>query len=167
VRGAAVEMTAHGRGGKPKAGFPPRPQALEIAQDAIPTFPPPRRGAEKWKTKSTFPHFPACCLWNSKPTRKGDLAAGRYAPAFRLILRLENAASRLSGSAAPAAEILEVRVDRPLLMDTICPTGMYGLYRLYVCRRGSCDRAKCCPVKRSDSRGRCPRPDLDCFGWRG
>ena len=35
VRPTAVEMTAHGHGGKPKAGFPPRPQALEIAQDAI------------------------------------------------------------------------------------------------------------------------------------
>jgi hypothetical protein len=36
-------MTGHGRGGKPKARFPPRPQPLEIANNAIPTFPPSRR----------------------------------------------------------------------------------------------------------------------------
>jgi hypothetical protein len=93
----AVEMTAYGRGGKPKAGFPPRPQALEIAQDAIPTFPPPRRGAEKWKTKSTFPTFPLAAfgVLKLKQHRKEDLAAGRYAPAFRLILQLENAEHRV------------------------------------------------------------------------
>jgi hypothetical protein len=73
---------------------PLRPQALEIAQDAIPTFPPPRRGAEKWKTKKHVSHFPACCLWVFKTTRKGGLAAGRYAPPFRLILRLENAGAK-------------------------------------------------------------------------
>ncbi len=53
-------MTGHGRGGKPKAGFPPRPQPLEIANDAIPTFPQPRRGAEKWKNEKHVSHFPAC-----------------------------------------------------------------------------------------------------------
>jgi hypothetical protein len=58
----AVEMTGHGRGGKPKAGFPPRPQPLEIANCAIPTFPQPRRRAEKWKTKKHVFHFPAHCL---------------------------------------------------------------------------------------------------------
>lgn len=33
-----------------------------IAKAAIPTFPQPRRGAEKWKTKSTFPTFPLTVL---------------------------------------------------------------------------------------------------------
>src|SRR5271157_3764997 len=32
-------MTGGGRGGKPKAGFPPRPPPLEIAKGALPTFP--------------------------------------------------------------------------------------------------------------------------------
>src|ERR1700682_4189010 len=64
-------MPDHGRGGKPKAGFPPRPQSLEIAQDAISTFPQSRRGAEKWKTKTTFPTFPLV-VYISKP--KGALA---------------------------------------------------------------------------------------------
>ena len=82
----AVEMPRHGHGGKPKAGFPPRPQPLGIAEDAIPTFPPPRRGAEKWKTKGTFPTFPLAGLGFQR-TQKGDLAADRFAPAFRLILR--------------------------------------------------------------------------------
>src|SRR5215471_13035350 len=82
-------MTGHGRGGKPNPGFPPRPQPLEIAA-AIPTFPQPRRGAEKWKTKRTFSTFPlVVCLFLT--TQKGGLAADRFAPAFRLILRLENA----------------------------------------------------------------------------
>jgi hypothetical protein len=35
---AAVEMTRHGKRGKPKAGFPLFPRRLEIAF-AIPTFP--------------------------------------------------------------------------------------------------------------------------------
>jgi hypothetical protein len=35
----AVEMTGYGKGGKPKAGFPPFPQPLEN-RFAIPTFPP-------------------------------------------------------------------------------------------------------------------------------
>src|ERR1700694_5114057 len=83
-------MTGDGRGGKPKAGFPPRPQPLEIANNAIPTFPQPRRGAEKWKTKSTFPTFPLA-VFSSQTNQKGGLAADRFAPTSRLILRLENA----------------------------------------------------------------------------
>ena len=35
-------MPGDGRRGKPKAGFPQRPPPLEIANYAIPTFPPPR-----------------------------------------------------------------------------------------------------------------------------
>src|SRR6202790_2091746 len=51
-------MTGYGRRGKPKTGFPPRPQPLEIANNAIPTFPQPLLRVEKWKTKSRFPTFP-------------------------------------------------------------------------------------------------------------
>jgi hypothetical protein len=58
VKTKAVEMTGYGRRGKPKTGFPPRPQPLEIANNAIPTFPQPLLGVEKWKTKSRFPTFP-------------------------------------------------------------------------------------------------------------
>lgn len=47
-----------------------RPQPLEIAEGAIPTFPQPRRGAEKWKTKSTFPTFPLAVLKVKTESRK-------------------------------------------------------------------------------------------------
>src|SRR5688572_23856144 len=82
----AVEMTGHGRGGKPKAGFPPRPQPLEIATSAIPTFPQPRRRAEKWKTKNTFPTFPltVLCLFLNQGRRPGS---GSLRSRSRLILR--------------------------------------------------------------------------------
>src|SRR5579864_8052065 len=50
-------MPGHGRGGKPKAGFPPRPPPLEIA-NAIPTFPPPRRGRGKVESQKQASHFP-------------------------------------------------------------------------------------------------------------
>src|SRR5712692_10563753 len=53
----AVELPGHGRGGKPKAGFPPRPQPLEIAQSAIPTFPPPRPSHGKVESQSQASHF--------------------------------------------------------------------------------------------------------------
>ena len=52
---------------------------------------PGDEGAEKWKTKGTFPTFPLDVFVSSKTTQKGGLAAGRFAPAFRLILQLENA----------------------------------------------------------------------------
>jgi hypothetical protein len=64
--------------------FPP---PLEIAA-AIPTFPQPLRRVEKWKTKSRFPTFPLVVLYLfQNPTKKGSLAADRFAPAFRLILQ--------------------------------------------------------------------------------
>jgi hypothetical protein len=82
-----------GQRGKPKPGFPRCPQPLEITQNVIPTFPPPRLGVGKWKTKSRFPTFPLVVLYLSQnQTKKGGLAADRFAPAFRLILGLENAA---------------------------------------------------------------------------
>src|SRR6185312_10377202 len=52
----AVEMTGHGRRGKPKAGFPPTPTALGN-RCTISTFPPPRRAMEKWETRNRFPTF--------------------------------------------------------------------------------------------------------------
>ena len=87
----AVEMTGRGHRGKPKAGFPPRPQPLEIAEAAIPTFPPPRRAMEKWKAqKQAFPLFHSpdfICLTDlRKEARRRS-----FAPPSRLIVRLENA----------------------------------------------------------------------------
>lgn len=46
------------------------------------------------KTKSRFPTFPLAVFSSPKTNQKGGLAAGRFAPAFRLILRLENARGR-------------------------------------------------------------------------
>ena len=48
-------MPGYGRGGKPTSGFPPRPQPLEIAKGATPTFPPLRRLLCLFKTKSKTP----------------------------------------------------------------------------------------------------------------
>ena len=75
-----------------------RPQSLEIAKAAIPTFPQLPRGAEKWKTKSRFPTFPLAVFSSPKTNQKGGLAADRFAPASRLILGLENAGSGREGS---------------------------------------------------------------------
>ena len=75
-------MTDYGRRGKPKAGFPPRPQSLEIADCAISTFPQSRLGAEKWKTEPTFPTFPLV-VYMSRP--KGAWRSLRSA--LRLILQ--------------------------------------------------------------------------------
>jgi hypothetical protein len=69
-------MTDYGRRGKPKAGFPPRPQSLEIADCAISTFPQSRLGAEKWKTEPTFPTFPLVVLYVQDRKEPG----GRFAP---------------------------------------------------------------------------------------
>jgi hypothetical protein len=63
---------------------------LEIANGAISTFPPPPLGVEKWKTKTGFPlsHSLFVCL---KTNQKGARRRSLRSPAFRLILRLENA----------------------------------------------------------------------------
>ena len=54
----AVEMTGHGKRGKPKAGFPCFPQPLEIA-GAIPTFPQTRRRPRgKVEIQQQDSHFP-------------------------------------------------------------------------------------------------------------
>ncbi len=60
---------------------PLRPQPLEIANDAIPTFPQPRREAEKWKNEQHVSHFPAHGFVFVSKTQKGGLAADRFAPA--------------------------------------------------------------------------------------
>ena len=124
--GRAVEMPAHGPGGKPKAGFPPGPQPLEIANDAIPTFPPPRLFAYPRKTNPNPQRILNCVPWESgnrkarfplshrtgslrrkegecvsvedafgtpEQNQKRRPGGSRSAPAFRLILRLENAAT--------------------------------------------------------------------------
>jgi hypothetical protein len=73
----AVEMTGHGRRGKPKAGFPRTPTALGN-RCAIPTFPPPRRAMEKWKTRNRFPTFPLhtiSCFHLNSERRPGGGAA--------------------------------------------------------------------------------------------
>ena len=71
----AVEMTGYGRRGKPKTGFPPRPQPLEIANNAISTFPQPLLGVEKWKTKSKFPTFPLV-VFALKPNQERKPSGG-------------------------------------------------------------------------------------------
>ncbi len=62
------------------------PQPLEIA-GAIPTFPQLLLRVEKWKTKSRFPTFPLVVSLSKTNTKKGGLAADRFAPASRLILQ--------------------------------------------------------------------------------
>jgi hypothetical protein len=85
----AVEMTGHGRRGKPNAGFPPAPTALGN-RGAIPTFPPSPRRSGKWKTKNRFPHFPLPRVALFDQIQKGGLAA-ELRSSSRLIVRLENA----------------------------------------------------------------------------
>lgn len=74
----AMEMTGGGKRGKPGPGFPSFPTALGN-RCAIPTFPPPRRGVEKWKTKGRFPTFPLV-VFSSNQIKKGDPAADRSLP---------------------------------------------------------------------------------------
>jgi hypothetical protein len=92
----AVEMTGHGRRGKPKAGFPPRPQPLEIANCAIPTFPPLRRSNGKVENQKQVSHFPTAydLPWMTK-FRKEGLAA-ELRSFSRLTVRLEYAPHRFA-----------------------------------------------------------------------
>jgi len=84
-----------GKRGNPKAGFPLFPPFLgNLANNArFPHFHSSggSRRMEKWKTKSRFPTFPLAVFSSPKTNQKGGLAADRFAPAFRLILGLENA----------------------------------------------------------------------------
>jgi len=76
----AVEMPGPWTQRKTKSRSPLRPQPLEIAEDAISTFPPPRRCP--WKSgnpRAGFPLFHRLDFSLSKQLQ-GGLAAGRYAP---------------------------------------------------------------------------------------
>ena len=78
---------------KTKGRFPSAPTALgnrKQRDSHIPTA-ATRRG--KVENEKHVSHFPACCFTVSNKNQKGGLAADRFAPAFRLILRLENAES--------------------------------------------------------------------------
>jgi len=50
-------MPGHGRGGKPKAGFPPCPQPLELAA-RFPHSHRPGEAEEKWTANIRPPTFP-------------------------------------------------------------------------------------------------------------
>jgi hypothetical protein len=81
---------------KTKGRFPSLPTALGNRKKRdfhIPTAPARRGKVENQKQVS---HFPTCCFLNQNQIKKGGLAADRFAPAFRLILRLENAKSGVS-----------------------------------------------------------------------
>lgn len=55
----AVEMAGYGRGGKPKAGFPPRPQPLEIDEARFPHSRRPDDDASgKVEIQRQDSHFP-------------------------------------------------------------------------------------------------------------
>jgi hypothetical protein len=81
-------MTGYGRGGKPKTGFPPRPQPLEIA-GAIPTFPPPRRSRGKVESQKQASHFPTARMlfYEDGRGKRKEPGAGHFVPGSRLILR--------------------------------------------------------------------------------
>jgi hypothetical protein len=84
--GRAVEMTGHGKRGKPNPSFPRFPQPLEIAL-AIPTFPHrPGEARKSGKRKARFPLSRLLFVF-TKRIKKETLAADRFAPAFRLILQ--------------------------------------------------------------------------------
>jgi hypothetical protein len=76
---------------KTKDGFPTAPTALgnRKRRDSHISTAATRRG--KVENEKHVSHFPARCLCVFQTTQKGGLAPGRSAPAFRLILQLENA----------------------------------------------------------------------------
>jgi hypothetical protein len=73
----AAEMTGCGRRGKPKPGFPRRPQAPWKTLTAISTFPQPRltTAMEKWKSNHRIPTFPRLIALFKIKT-KGDINPG-------------------------------------------------------------------------------------------
>ena len=88
----AEEMTAYGRREKPTAGFPPRPQALEI----VVRFPHSLSCGEAWESgkHKAVSHFPTRCLLFPELKDQNQYKEARSAQLrsrFRLILRLENA----------------------------------------------------------------------------
>jgi hypothetical protein len=62
------------------------PPPLGIADGAIPTFPPPRRGRGKVESQRQASHFPTVRFVISNSKQKGGPAAGRFATASKLIL---------------------------------------------------------------------------------
>jgi hypothetical protein len=123
----AEEMTACGRRGKPKAGFPPRPQALEIAA----RFPHSLSRDERWKSGKPRAGFPLSRRSMirmdriSKPkTRRPE--APSYAPRFRLILRLENAGPPVNAA----------KVHQSKLRARVTPRGRFARvpqkFRIYL-----------------------------------
>ncbi len=84
--GRTVEMPGGGKRGKPNHRFPSFPTALGN-RCAIPTFPPPRRSHGKVEIQKQDSHFPTALLSLSQfRSERRPLAAGRFAPASRLIL---------------------------------------------------------------------------------
>ena len=80
-------MPVYGRRGKPTAGFPLRPQTLEIAKSAISTFPPSRRLARgKVEIQKQDFHFPNRLLFVFSNQKKGAWRRVASRPASRLIL---------------------------------------------------------------------------------
>src|SRR6266849_5081645 len=81
-------MTGHGRRGKPNAGFPQRPQPLEIAA----RFPHSHGRDEALESGKPNPGFPTfqCTVSVSNQIQRGGLAA-ELRSSSRLIVRLENA----------------------------------------------------------------------------
>jgi len=104
MKKTAVEMTGHGRSGKPKTGFPLRPQPLEIANDAIPTFPTAATRSGKVENEQHVSHFPAHGFVFVSKTQKGGLAADRFAPApgsffdEKMLMKVIASTKRLPGA---------------------------------------------------------------------
>ena len=84
-----VEMTGYGRLGKPRTGFPKRPQPLEIAA-AISTFPPPLRSYGKVENQKQVSHFSTALFPLFVNFKKGG-PASELRSSSRLTLRLEYA----------------------------------------------------------------------------
>ena len=78
MKGRAVEMPVCGRRGKPKAGFPPRPQPLEIAT----RFPHSHRPGWAWKSGKPKAGFPLSHLLSllSNQTSERRPGGSRFAP---------------------------------------------------------------------------------------
>ena len=76
---------------KTKGRFPSAPTALGNRKQRDSHIPTAAMRRGKVENEKHVSHFPACCFTVSNKNQKGGLAADRFAPAFRLILRLENA----------------------------------------------------------------------------
>src|SRR5713226_6893021 len=102
-------MTGHGRRGKPNAGFPQRPQPLEIAA----RFPHSHGRDEALESGKPNPGFPTfqCTVSVSNQIQRGGLAA-ELRSSSRLIVRLENANQRrFSNSTQPRSWPMTTEID--------------------------------------------------------